>query len=139
MVMKQIKVTDDVKAELDAIRYDKETYNLVIHRLIRECKRLFIENQRLQYDKDVLMKIAVSDDSAAADGLEFKYVPFIESVLHDNILTDAERLEYLKKYFTEIDAVDKELLLECVVIVKASNDITGGVLFDFEKWITENY
>ncbi len=138
MVMKQIKVTDDIKAELDAIRYDKETYNLVIHRLIRECKRLFIENQRLNYDKDLLMKMLVNDDSATVDGLEFKYVPFIESVLHDNILSDAERLEYLKRYFDEVDVIDKALLLKCITIVKESDDITGGVLIDFENWITGN-
>ena len=137
--MKQIKVTDNVKAELDAIRYEKETYNLVIHRLIRECKRLFIENQRLQYDKDVLLKMVIDDDSgAAADGLEFKYVPFIESVIADNVLTDAERLEYLKRYFDEIDVVDDKLLLDCIGIVKESNAISDGVLVDFENWINGN-
>lgn len=138
MVMKQIKVTDDIKAELDAIRYDKETYNLVIHRLIRECKRLFIENQRLLYDKDLLLKIIADDDSVAELGLEYKYVPFIESIVNDNVLTDAERLDYLKKYFTEIDVVDKQLLLDCLLIVRESNDITDGVLIDFEKWIASN-
>ena len=139
MVMKQIKVTDAIKDELDAIRYDKETYNLVIHRLIRECKRLFIENQRLNYDKDVLLKMVIDGNAAAVDELEFKYVPFIESVLFDNVLSDAERLNYLKKYFDEIDVVDKDLLLKCIVIVKESNAITDGALIDFEKWITENY
>ena len=138
MVMKQIKVTDDVKAELDAIRYDNETYNLVVHRLIRECKRLFIENARLNYDKDLLLKMVADDDSIAVDGLEFKYVPFIESVLFDNILSDAERLNYLKKYFTEIDVVDKELLLDCILIVKESCDVTDGALIDFENWIKGN-
>lgn len=138
MVMKQIKVTDDIKAELDAIRYDKETYNLVIHRLIRECKRLFIENQRLLYDKDLLLKIIADDDSVAELGLEYKYVPFIESIVNDNVLTDDERLDYLKKYFTEIDVVDKKLLLDCLLIVRESNDITDGALIDFEKWIASN-
>lgn len=138
MVMKQIKVTDNVKAELDEIRYEKETYNLVIHRLIRECKRLFIENARLNYDKDLLLKMVVNDDSAAADGLEFKYVPFIESVLFDNVLTDAERLEYLKRYFDEIDVIDESLLLDCILIVKESNAISSGALIDFENWITGN-
>ena len=139
MVMKQIKVTDEIKAELNAIRYDKETYNLVIHRLIRECKRLFIENQRLQYDKDVLLKMVTGDEAIAVDGLEFKYVPFIESVISDNVLSDSERLEYLKRYFDEIDVIDKQLLLDCILIVKESNAIVDGVLVDFETWIVENY
>lgn len=138
MAMKQIKVTDEVKAELDAIRYDTESYNLVVHRLIRECKRLFIENQRLNYDKDLLLKMIADDDSISADGLEFKYVPFIQSVIFDNILSDAERLDYLKKYFTEIDKLDKNLLLDCLLIVRESSDITDGVLIEFESWIKEN-
>ena len=133
--MKQIKVTDDIKAELDAIKYDKETYNLVIHRLIRECKRLFIENKRLHYDKDLLLSMVVDNADFNDVGLEFKYVPFIESVLYDNVLSDAERLEYLKKYFTEIDNPDFKLLLECVAVIKDSNDDDNSVLLDFENWI----
>lgn len=136
--MKQIKVSDEVKAELDAIRFDTESYNLVVHRLIRECKRLFIENQRLNYDKDLLMKMLADDESISADGLEFKYVPFIQSVIFDNILSDAERLDYLKKYFTEIDNVDEKLLLDCILIVRESNDLTDGVLIEFESWIKTN-
>lgn len=136
--MKQIKVSDEVKAELDAIRFDTESYNLVVHRLIRECKRLFIENQRLNYDKDLLMKMLADDESISADGLEFKYVPFIQSVIFDNILSDAERLDYLKKYFTEIDNVDEKLLLDCILIVRESNDLTDGVLIEFESWIKRN-
>lgn len=138
MAMKQIKVSDEVKAELDAIRFDTESYNLVVHRLIRECKRLFIENQRLNYDKDLLMKMLADDESISADGLEFKYVPFIQSVIFDNILSDAERLDYLKKYFTEIDNVDEKLLLDCILIVRESNDLTDGVLIEFESWIKTN-
>ena len=139
MVMKQIKVTDEVKAELDAIRYDKETYNLVIQRLISECKRLFIENQRLHYDKDVLLKIVAGDTSISDDGLEFKYVPLIESFLFNNVFTDDEKLDYLKTYFKHNKEVNKELLLKWILIIKESNDITSGVLFDFENWISENY
>lgn len=139
MVMKQIKVTDDVKAELDVIKYDTETYNLVIHRLIRECKRLFIENQRLHHDKDLLLKIVAGDTSISADGLEFKYVPLIESFLFNNIFSDAERLEYLKTYFASDKAVSKELLLNCILIVKESNEISDGVLIEFESWVNEKY
>lgn len=137
--MKQIKVTDEVKAELDAIRYDKETYNLVIRRLINESKRLFIENQRLHHDKDLLLKIVAADKSISADGLEFKYVPLIESFLFNNLLSDAEILEYLKVYFGSNKAVSKELLMNCILIVKESNEISDGVLIEFESWVDENF
>ena len=56
MDLKNIKVTEKVKSELDDIAYDKETYNVTIERLIRENKRLFLENHRLHFDKEVLTK-----------------------------------------------------------------------------------
>ena len=136
--MKQIKVTDEIKAELDAIRYDKETYNLVIRRLINESKRLFIENQRLHHDKDLLLKIVAADKSISVDGLEFKYVPLIESFLFNNLLSDAEILDYLKTYFKHNKEVNKELLMDCILIIKESNEISDGVLIEFESWIKEN-
>ena len=51
MEMKQIKITDKVKKELDAIAEDKETYNLTIQRLIKE-------NRELKKDKKDLIDIA---------------------------------------------------------------------------------
>ncbi len=45
--MRQIKVTEDVKTQLDNLKYDKETYNLVIQRLIRENSDLRLEKERL--------------------------------------------------------------------------------------------
>ena len=134
MVMKQIKVTDSVKGELDAMMEDKETYNLVIQRLIDENKRLFIENQRLGFDKSVLMSVIV-DDTSFTD-LKFKYVPFIESVLFNSMLSDDECLNYLVKYFDGEDSVDTGLLVDCVDIVMGSyGDVerVSGVLGRFKK------
>ena len=51
--MKQIKITEDVKAQLDGLKFDKETYNLVIQRLIRE-------NQQLRTDYDKLYELALN-------------------------------------------------------------------------------
>ena len=45
--MKQIKITEELKAELDRLKFDKETYNLVIHRLIRENGELKINYDRM--------------------------------------------------------------------------------------------
>lgn len=50
--MKQIKISDKVKTELDNLKLDKETYNLVIQRLI-------MENAELKKDKERLMQIAL--------------------------------------------------------------------------------
>ena len=137
--LKNIKVTEKVKSELDAAAFDKETYNVTIERILRENKRLAIENLRLKYDKDFLMKMVLKDESISELGVEYKFVPFITSVLFENDLSDAERLNYLKKYFTEIADADKSVILDCILIVKESCDISDGVLMDFEKWINENY
>lgn len=136
--MKNIKVTEKVKAELDAAAFDKETYNVTIERILRENKRLAIENLRLKYDKDFLMKMVLKDESLTDLGVEYKFVPFITSVLFENDLSDAERLEYLKKYFTEIADADKSVIMDCILIVKESCDVSDGALMDFEKWINEN-
>ena len=136
--LKNIKVTEKVKAELDAAAFDKETYNVTIERIIRENKRLAIENLRLKYDKDFLMKMVLKDESLTDLGVEYKFVPFITSVLFENDLSDAERLEYLKKYFTEIADADKSVIRDCILIVKESCDVSDGALMDFEKWINEN-
>lgn len=136
--LKNIKVTEKVKAELDAAAFDKETYNVTIERILRENKRLAIENLRLKYDKDFLMKMVLKDESLTDLGVEYKFVPFITSVLFENDLSDAERLNYLKKYFTEIADADKSVILDCILIVKESCDISDGALMDFEKWINEN-
>ena len=136
--LKNIKVTEKVKAELDAAAFDKETYNVTIERILRENKRLAIENLRLKYDKDFLMKMVLKDESLTDLGVEYKFVPFITSVLFENDLSDAERLEYLKKYFTEIADADKSVIMDCILIVKESCDVSDGALMDFEKWINEN-
>ena len=135
MELKNIKVTESTKAGLDAIAFEKETYNVTIERLMRENKRLAIENVRLHYDKELLMKMVLKDDSLSLSGDEFKFVPFIESVLFESKLSDAEKLENLKRYFTDIVDADDDLILKCILIVKESCNISDGALIEFESWI----
>lgn len=137
--LKNIKVTEKVKAELDAVAFDKETYNVTIERLMRENHRLAIENARLHFDKQLLMKMVLKDDSVSIDGDEYKFVPFIESVLFESKLSDDDKFANLKRYFTEIVSADKDIILKSILIVKESCDVSGGALIEFEKWITENY
>lgn len=137
--LKNIKVTDDVKAELDAVAFDKETYNVTIQRLMRENKRLAVENTRLYYDKQLLMKMLLKDDSLSISGDEFKFVPFIESVLFESDLSDADKVRNLKRYFTEVVSADKDIILKSILIVKDSCDVSGAALSEFESWIDENY
>ena len=46
-MLKQIKVTESVKAELDSLKAKEETYNNVIANLIKENAKLKSDNERL--------------------------------------------------------------------------------------------
>ena len=81
------------------------------------------------------MKMVLKDDSLSLSGDEFKFVPFIESVLFESKLSDAEKLENLKRYFTDIVDADDDLILKCILIVKESCNISDGALIEFESWI----
>ena len=50
MGMTTIKVSQSVKSQLDDFRFEKETYNTVIQRLIKE-------NEQLRKDKERLFNI----------------------------------------------------------------------------------
>ena len=124
---------------MDDIAYDKETYNVTIQRLIRENKRLFIENRRLHYDKELLTKLLLKDNDLASPTIEHKYVPFIESMLFESELSETEKLNNLKNYFSEIEDVDNEIITSCIAIAKDTHNITNGALIEFESWINEQH
>ena len=46
-LLKQIKITESVKAELDSLKNEEDTYNNVIERLISENAKLKADNERL--------------------------------------------------------------------------------------------
>lgn len=47
MVMKQIKITESVKAELDSLKEEGSTYNSVIAELIKENAELKADKEKL--------------------------------------------------------------------------------------------
>lgn len=55
MVMKQIKVSEEVKTMLDNLKLNQEPYNVTIQRII-------LENESLRADKEKLMQIALKKD-----------------------------------------------------------------------------
>ena len=50
MELKQIRITEDVKAKLDELKIDNDSYSTIIRRLIKE-------NAELKSDKDRLFNI----------------------------------------------------------------------------------
>ena len=47
MELKQIRITEDVKAELDSFKIDNDSYSTIIRRLISENAKLKADNERL--------------------------------------------------------------------------------------------
>ena len=47
MDLKQIRITEDVKSELDYLKLDNDSYSTIIRRLISENTKLKADNERL--------------------------------------------------------------------------------------------
>lgn len=47
MVLVNVKVSEEVKSELDSLRIESESYNLIIKRVIEENAKLKADNERL--------------------------------------------------------------------------------------------
>ena len=47
MVLVNVKVSEEVKSELDSLRIESESYNLIIKRVIEENRQLKADNERL--------------------------------------------------------------------------------------------
>ena len=128
MTLKNVKVTDEVKQQLDDYALDKETYNVTIQRLL-------LENMRLKEDKELLTRLLLKDDDLFNPSIHHKYVPFIEAMLYDNNLDDDAKLNSLTSYFINVDDISKHALLSCIQIVSESHDITSRVLVEFKKYV----
>lgn len=46
-LLKQIKISESTKAELDSLKTEEETYNTVISNLLKENAKLKADNERL--------------------------------------------------------------------------------------------
>lgn len=47
MVLVNVKVSEEVKSELDSLKIESESYNLIIKRVIEENRQLKVDNERL--------------------------------------------------------------------------------------------
>lgn len=59
---KNIKVSISTKNLLDTFRYDKESYNTIILRLISDNSRFKEENNRLKSDADLFKQFVIKQD-----------------------------------------------------------------------------
>lgn len=63
MSLKNIKVTEEVKEQLDDYAYDKETYNVTIQRLLNENRALSHEKQSFMDTIQILTNIVNNQDA----------------------------------------------------------------------------
>ena len=131
MVLKPMKIEEDVKEDLDSIKfYENESYTSVIKRLIEE-------NKQLKEDKVQLYKLALAtEDSVALTNNVHKATYFISKVVEDVGTTEEEKLQVLKTYLKGMLEEDSDSILTSIDIVKdvASED-SIEILTKFENYV----
>lgn len=128
MTLKNIKVSETVKKQLDDYALEKETYNVTIQRLL-------LENMRLREDKNLLTRLLLKDNELDNPSIHHKYVPFIEAMLYDTNRDEGAKLNGLVSYFINVDDITKEELLSCIQIVEETHGVTSGALIEFKKYV----
>lgn len=124
-----IKVTENVKKQLDEMKLESESYNVLIQRLMRE-------NQELRQDKDTLMKIAMKtpDSIAFPQIAHTTYFALMQVLKHDET-SDKEKLSLLKSYLHGVLALDPDEVLRCVEDFRRDFNINTQVIDDLIVWI----
>jgi len=136
--MKQIEISENVYDELNSLMLDKETFNLVIQRLIHE-------NKSLKQDKIMLMKIALqTEDSIALSDVNHASFFAITEVLKDSSTSDDEKIGFLKIYLKPSLISDTDKVLSMIASIKSDDDLSDEfknnyVLDNILSWIKENY
>lgn len=98
-----LKISEELKEELNNYRYEKEAYHVVIKRILEENKKLKEEVEYLEEDKKQLYKLVLkTSDSAALVNNIHKATYFISLVINDISLTEEEKLQQLEIYLSEM-------------------------------------
>lgn len=92
MSLKNIKVTEDVKKQLDDYALDKETYNVTIQRLVNENNLLQARCEELKQDKEMLINLRESNKRVIKHNAIFEEKDV--DVLLSEGLTEFYRQEY---------------------------------------------
>ena len=140
MTMKQIKISEKVYDELKSLMLDKETFNLVIQRIL-------LENKSLKKDKDMLMKIAMqTDNSIAFHSMKHSLFFSIMEYIKENSYSNDEKLNYLKEYLKKNIEIDSDEVINVIKIIQEDylignpkEDYNSRCLDDLRLWIEENY
>ena len=133
-----LKITEELKEELNNYRYEKEAYHVVIKRILEENKQLKEEVEYLKDDKKQLYKLALkTSDSVALINNLHKATYFITLVVNDVSLTEEEKLQHLKDYLKEMLEDNPEDVITTVENLKEMLELdkveVPKVLLTFEE------
>lgn len=113
-MLKQVKIHEDVKKELDSLKYyENDSYSGVI-------KRLIVENRSLKNDKQQLFKILlnghVPENDSELDSI-IEYVYFILTIIKSG-KPDEEKLQVLTDYMDSLIVEDPNIVLNVIDYVE---------------------
>lgn len=113
-MLKQVKIHEDVKKELDSLKYyENDSYSGVI-------KRLIVENRSLKNDKQQLFKILlnnhVPENDSELDSI-IEYVYFILTIIKSD-KPDEEKLQVLTDYLDSLIVEDPNIVLNVIDYVE---------------------
>lgn len=138
-----IRISIDLKEELDNLMQPSENYTNLIYRLLKEIKDLEKINENLKYDKDQLYKIALrTSDSVAFPNNLHRATYVITRVIEDGSINDAQKLEDLKTYLSEMleDAPDD--IIATIGNLKEMLELDSidvpDVLIEFENYVKDS-
>lgn len=131
MALKPMKIEEDVKEDLDSLKYyPNEAYTSVIKRLIEE-------NKQLKEDKKQLYKLILrTEDSVALVNNVHKATYFIAKVIEDVATPEEDKLQVLETYLKGMLEEDPDSILTSIDILKdgASED-SIKILTKFENYV----
>lgn len=128
-----IKITQATKTQLDNLKFEKEAYNTIIQRLIKE-------NEELKADKDHLLKIAVNSTSVNTFPEVKRTSKFtVLSILSDDGLNDNEKLNCLRIFLKPDLETNTSEVLTGISEIESNFNFTSNVLGELKTWISENY
>ena len=132
MVLKPMKIEEDVKEDLDSIKYyENESYTSVIKRLIEE-------NKQLKEDKTKLFELLINKDDLDIEGTNTEKV-YSFLLATDNIKTNEEEVELqvLEIYLQDIIKTDPASVIEAVdMLIKTTvNEKSISTLEKFKNYV----
>ena len=139
-----LKISEELKEELNNYRYEKEAYHVVIKRILEENKQLKEDVEYLKKDKEQLYKLVLkTEDSIAFPNNVHRAFYVIIKVIEDNYLTSEEQLARLEHYLAKLIEEDLASVIDAVDNIKEmlvlENLPENEVLVEFEKWLNEDH